>query len=94
MIFTNICIIKLITNVFIQVLKIPIVKSLVKDITAKGEIITRKITVTYLIEKLIRIEITPKHIIDFTIPSKLKKSIFNICSIDVISSFKVSKVIS
>lgn len=69
--FTIICVIRLTKRVLNHVLNIPIVSSLLRQIKANGEIMNKNIIVTYLIAKLIKIEILPKEIIPFIIPFKL-----------------------
>ena len=89
--FTIICVIRLTKRVLNHVLNIPIVSSLLRQIKANGEIMNKNIIVTYLIAKLIKIEILPKEIIPFIIPFKLKRSEFIISSILTIFSFKLTK---
>ena len=87
-----ICNVKLTINILTHILNIPLVKLLDKHTKASGDIIIKNITVTYLTEKLIRIDTLPKDIIPFIIPSKLTRSVLIIFSILIILSFKFSNV--
>ena len=64
-----------------------------RGIKTIGDIAIRKIIVTYLIEKFIKIDTAPKEIIPFITPSTLNKSLFIICAISVIFSFRLTKFI-